>query len=504
VSTLRGRIGLALLVFGLTTLITLGGAVWVSLRDLHRDAAAGALAELTIPYAVRAGQQIPLEAFRRGGAGERPASEAIELFRQSQEGRRASGQFIAFVQAAQDEIDAAGISVMLIGDGQVVVRSPVSGQIETVATVPDVRLPLVSGEVATGQTQVDGMGQVLYAATSVRAPRSDRVLPALVLVREDDSAAMATADLLAALTLAGLVLLVIGVPLALGLSRSVTRPLHRLATASGAVASGKVPDALPTTGPREVAEASAAFNAMAAEVGATREAQRQLLADLRHDLRTPLTVIGGFSQALRDGTATGEVAVRAAHAISDEAGRLGRMLDDLDHLTIPGGGGPPLRLEPIDSLDVASSAVERFRPEAEGRGQVLVLSEEARSTPLTADRDALDRILGNIIANALAHAPSPGGHVVVEVEKASHGITLAVQDDGPGIPAAALAHIFDRFYRADPSRTSRGSGLGLTIVRDLAVALGGEAFAENTGSGARVGVTLPANTPIRETRSSAS
>jgi two-component system sensor histidine kinase BaeS len=495
VSTLRGRIGLALLVFGLTTLITMGGAVWVSLRDLHRDAAAGALAELTIPYAVRAGQQIPLEAFRRGGSGERPLSEAIEQYRASQEGRRASGEFVAFVQEAQDEIDTAGISVMLIGDGQLVVRSPASGQIETLDEVPDMQLPLVAGEVVTGRTEVTGMGQVLYAGTPVRAPRAGRILPALVLVREDDSAAMATADLLGALALAGLVLLVIGIPLALGLSRSVTRPLGRLASASGAVASGRVPEALPTSGPLEVAEASAAFNAMAAEVGATREAQRQLLADIRHDLRTPLTVIGGFSQALRDGTATGEAAARAADAISDEAGRLGRMLDDLDHLTMPGAAGPALRLETIGSLEVVQAAVERFSAEAESREQTLAVMDKAVDARLTADRDALDRILGNLIANALTHAPSPGGHVLLEVETTGDQVTLAVRDDGPGIPGSALPHVFDRFYRADPSRSRRGSGLGLAIVRDLAVALGGHAFAEDTAVGARVGVTLPATAP---------
>jgi signal transduction histidine kinase len=504
VSTLRGRIGLALLLFALTTLLTMGGAVWVSLRDLHRDAAAGALAELTIPYAVRAGQQIPVEAFRRGSGGDRPSAEAIELFRESQEGRRASGQFVAFVQEAQQEIDAAGISVMLIGDGQVVVRSPVSGQIETLDEVPQMRLPAVSGEVVTGRTEVAGLGPVLYAGTSVRAPRGDRVLPSLVLVREDDSSAMATADLLGALALAGLVLLVIGIPLAVGLSRSVTRPLGRLATASGAVASGRVPAALPTSGPREVAEASAAFNAMAAEVDATREAQRQLLADIRHDLRTPLTVIGGFSQALRDGTATGATAVRAADAISDEAERLGRMLDDLDHLTMPGAAGPSLHLETIDSRDVVEAAVERFRGEAESREQILGVDDGAVRTQLTADRDALDRILGNLVANALTHAPSPGGHILLEVDRTDDGIRLAVRDDGPGIPAAALPHVFDRFYRADPSRTRGGSGLGLAIVRDLAVALGGEAFAEDTGGGARVGVTLPTTARTFEAHSAAS
>ncbi len=506
-STLRGRIGLALLVFGLTTLLAMGGAVWVSLRDLHRDAAQGALAELTIPYATRAGQQIPLDALRRGDANERPSAEALARFRESQAGRRTAAGFSAFVQEAQDEIDTAGISLMLIGDGQVVVRSPVNGQIETLDAVPDVRLPTLSGQITTGSTTLDTLGQVLYAATAVRTPRSGLALPTLVLVRGDDSAALASADLVRALAFAGLLLLVIGIPMAVGLSRSVTRPLRRLATASGTVAAGNVPDALPTTGPLEVAQASAAFNAMAAEVGATREAQRQLLADIRHDLRTPLTVIVGFSQALRDGTATGTSAERAADAISDEAARLGRMLDDLDHLTVPGVAGPPLRLETVDGLDVARDAVERFRAEAEGRGQHLSLGSGSTGAKLTADRDALDRILGNIVANALTHAPSPGGHIVIEVSLTNADIfradttdpgitraeiTFAVRDDGPGIPAQALSHVFDRFYRADPARSSRGSGLGLAIVRDLAEALGGRAFAVNLDAGgARVGVTLP-------------
>lgn len=492
-TTLRGRIGLALLVFGLVTLLTMGGAVWVSLRDLHRDAAEGALAELTIPYAVRAGRQLPVETLRRRDPDERPSAEVVERFRESQAGRRATAEFTAFVQEAQEEIDAADISVMLIQDGRVVVRSPISGEIVSLDELPDLDLPQVGGEVVTGTTEMDDIGAALYAATSVRGPRAERILPALVLVREDDSAALATADLIRALSMASLLLVVIGIPMAAGLSRSVTRPLHRLSEATGAVARGKVPQPLPTTGPVEVAEASAAFNAMAAEVDATREAQRQLLADIRHDLRTPLTVIGGFSEALRDGTATGETAERAASAISDEAGRLERMLDDLDHLTVPGVAGPPLRLETIDSREIAEDAVERFAAEAENRQQVLSVADSAMRFPLSADRDALDRILGNIVANALAHAPTPGGHVVLEVNVSDGRVTLAVRDDGPGIPTAALPHVFDRFYRADVSRTNRGSGLGLAIVRDLADTLGGEAFAENLdGGGARVGVTLPA------------
>jgi signal transduction histidine kinase len=184
------------------------------------------------------------------------------------------------------------------------------------------------------------------------------------------------------------------------------------------------------------------------------------------------------------------------------------MLDDLDHLAAPDRDGPVLRLEVLDGLELLDETVNRFAAQAAAREQDLAMDDDAASMYVVADRDAIDRILGNIVANALEHAPSPGGHIRLEVALAgpgepgpdvgvgrtgSHGVVLAVRDDGPGFPAAALPHVFDRFYRADPSRTAPGSGLGLAIVRDLADALGGRVFAENPGDGgARVGVVLPA------------
>jgi signal transduction histidine kinase len=523
--TLAGRIGAALLVFAVVTLLTLGGALWVALRDLHRDAALGSLAELTVPYASQARQRVPLELLRSFGRGGREDREAWRAFRESREGQVASEAFESFVEDAQDEIEAAGISVLLVADGSTVVRDPASGAIATLDSAPRLIDPGAAGAVTTGTTVIDGIGEVLYAATPIREPLADRSVPTLMLAREDDSARLATGDLVRALAIAGVVLTAIGVPLAVGLSRSVSGPLGRLAAASDAVASGHVPAPLPTTGPLEVAEASTAFNAMAAEVDATRQAQRQLLADVRHDLRTPLTVIAGFAEALRDGTASGPAADRAAAAIADEAGRLERMLTDLDHLAMPGTEGPPLHIQPLAGLELARATVDRFATEAASRGQSLSLadgSERAASLTFAGDRDAIDRILGNIVANAMTHAPSPGGHIRIQVVPVAPsdpplggpggwtgqpGVVLAVHDDGPGIPAAALPHVFDRFYRADPARASRGSGLGLAIVRDLADALGGRAFAESPRSGgARVGVVLPlasaAAPPVRDQRGS--
>jgi signal transduction histidine kinase len=495
VRTLRGRIGLTLLVFGLITLLTLGGSLWFALRDLHRDAMIGSLTELTAPWASNIRTRIP-GAAQRPGDGTRAG--IIERIRDGE--GQADDEFRTFLETFEEDIEQAQVSVVIVQGDNSLVLNPEEGTASVLSEVPEVHADLVRGQVATGSTEIEGLGEVVYATTPIFGNiRGGSNPPLIMLARADDSAEQATADLIRALAIASIVLLIVGVPLAVGLGRSVTGPLRRLSEATGDVARGKVPESLPTSGPIEVAEASAAFNAMAFEVGATREAQRQLLADIRHDLRTPLTVIGGFSEALKDGTASGDAAVRAADAISDEAGRLERMLDDLDHLTVPGVVGPPLRLQSIDGLEVAQSAVERFAPEAENREQALVIDAEAARATLTADRDALDRILGNIIANALAHAPSPGGHVTLEVKARDRRVTLAVVDDGPGIPTAALSHVFDRFYRADPSRTSRGSGLGLAIVRDLAEALGGEAFAENVeDNGARVGVTLPATPPATD------
>jgi signal transduction histidine kinase len=490
VRTLRGRISLVLLVFGLATLLALGGSLWFALRDLHRDASIGSLTELALPYASAVRSRVLPSVLRPGNRNsERDFVERIRDLDTDLDTELA-GVLDAF---RADVADSEVWVVFTVGSDSYIVN-PGDGAANSLAEVPPIDDQLVRGRVATGTTRIEGIGDVLFATTPIIGQSRGPTSPYIMLARRDDSATRATTDIIRALTVAALLLLVIGIPLAVGLSRSVTRPLRRLSDATGDVARGRVPDPLPVSGPVEVAEASAAFNAMASEVGATREAQRQLLADIRHDLRTPLTVIGGFSQALRDGTASGESAVRAADAISDEAGRLGRMLDDLDHLTVPGVSGPPLHLDSLDGLEVAQSAVERFAAAAESRGQDLRLADDATPARLVADHDALDRILGNIIANALKHAPSPGGHVTVEVSTRADTVTLAVRDDGPGIAESALPHVFDRFYRADPSRTGSGSGLGLAIVRDLADALDGESFAQNVkGHGARVGVTLPAS-----------
>ena len=302
------------------------------------------------------------------------------------------------------------------------------------------------------------------------------------------------------------------------------RTLGHAAAASAVVgrlcASGRSNPAppLPLDGPTEVRDLTARFNAMTAEIANTRREEADLLANLRHDLRTPVTVISGFAAALTDGTATGDDIPRAARAIGEEAARLEDLVGQLGAFERLESADPGLRPEPLNAADIVAQTAERFRTSAAAAGVDVVATVADPTLTLTADRSAVDRILGNLVGNALAalQAPSsrPGAPVTsgsprrpVPATPAGDAVALEVTDDGPGFPPGAVGRVFERFYRADPSRarsasgtpgnpgaadSSASSGLGLAIVRDLARAHGGEAFAENVAPhGARVSVVLP-------------
>lgn len=356
----------------------------------------------------------------------------------------------------------------------------------------------------------------LYAATILR-PAGTAGPRAVVLSLPDRSRAAAIGDLVRTLPLVALVSTIVGLPLVLLLSRSVGGPLRRLADATADLPLRAEHDPLPLEGPSEVQQLTARFNAMAGELADSRLRETELLADLRHDLRTPLTVIGGYATALADGTAVGPDAARAAHTIEEEAARLGRLVDELGAVERLRQGIDGLRPEPLDAIDVVQATAARFDSAARAAGIELTMvaagqpsaedstvPPEAGSLPFVADRGAIERIMANLVNNALAATPA-GGHVWLSASAGPSAektpadtIVLAVTDDGPGFPPGAASRVFERFYRADPSRTGPGSGLGLAIVRELAAAHGGGAHAENVAPhGARVSVVLPTVPPAR-------
>ena len=326
----------------------------------------------------------------------------------------------------------------------------------------------------------DGTDWLFVAQTpsSISPPRQ---LLFLVAIRAPRSLALAEVvqlygpDLLAPLFQAGVIGLLVAVVLSLVITRSVARPLQDVATAASAVAGGKSDQKAPVRGPREVRTVAEAFNHMTEQVQAGQVAQRDFLANVTHDLRTPLTSIQGFSQAIIDGVASDPgAAERAAQIIYDEAGRLNRMVQELLDLARIEAGRFSMRRHSIRLDELLNSVGERTSPRADEKG--LSLNLEVPELPsIAGDGDRLVQVYTNLLDNAIKHTPE-GGTVTLRAAVQDGGILTQIRDTGEGIPDADLPHIFDRFYQVDKSRQSQrrdGAGLGLTITKGIIEAHGG-------------------------------
>ncbi len=470
-ASLTGRIVTAFGLLAVALWLAIGATTFVVLRGLHAEATSSALADIVQTFAVRL----------RGAVADREVRAVVNQIR--------------------GEV-AAGVTVhLLAADGRVVDVGLPDPPPTVAITIPaETRI----GDTLTG-TAPFGDGQTHdYAALVLRGPN---VLGsrAVLLSTVDRSAAEAVRDVGRTLPIVILVTLLVGAPLAVLLSRSVARPLARLARRTGELVDPTAPAGppLPVGGPKEVRQLTERVNAVAGELARSRAREGELLADLRHDLRTPLTVIGGYAAALADGTATGDAADRAAAAIVEETARLERLVGQLGALDRLRTGSADLRLEPLEARALLAATVARFASAAQSARVTLSAGAAeggAADAPLSlaADRLALDRILGNLVDNALA-AVQPGGTVRLDARRVDGvagvdgpAIAFAVADDGPGFAPGGIDRAFERFYRGDPSRTGSGSGLGLSIVRELARAHGGTAVAENLAPhGARVSVVLP-------------
>ncbi len=303
-------------------------------------------------------------------------------------------------------------------------------------------------------------------------------------------------DLLAPLLQAALVGLAISVLLAWLVSRSVTAPLRRLAAAARAVAAGRYEQHVPLEGPMEVESLAADFNQMVKRVQATQQGQRDFVANVSHELKTPLTSIDGFAQAILDGTAADrEAQVHAAQVIHEESDRLARLVDDLLALARLDAGQTAIAREPVDLNALVARIVDRLSLRA--REKDVRLENMVAGLPvIPGDGDRLAQVFTNLIDNALMYTPG-GGMVKLRGESPPGAVLVHVEDSGPGIPAEELPRIFERFYQVDKARRGgegRGSGLGLAISHQIVHAHGGRLTALSApGQGSRFTVQLPLN-----------
>jgi signal transduction histidine kinase len=266
------------------------------------------------------------------------------------------------------------------------------------------------------------------------------------------------------------------------IARSITRPIRRVAAATRAFGTDERHEPLPQVGTREVASLAQAFNEMAEQLSASREAERNFLLSVSHELKTPLTAIRGYAEGLADGAFEAE---EAARVIGLEAGRLERLVRDLLDLARMNRSEFSVHREDVDLAEVAREAVHRY--EAAARRFEVALEATGAETWVEGDPDRLLQIASNLVENALRETPA-GGRVTVAV---APGL-LSVADTGPGIDAEDLPHAFERFYLYDKVGRDRpvGSGLGLAIVRQLAAAMGGSVSVESSPAGTTFAVRL--------------
>ncbi len=291
-------------------------------------------------------------------------------------------------------------------------------------------------------------------------------------------------------TIAAVAVAVAALGAAVWLSRRFVRPVEELTAAARRLESGDLSQRVQVASKDEIGTLANAFNAMAASIERNNDLRRQMTSDVAHELRTPLNNIAGYLDAIADGVVEPEAEVIAS--LQEEAGLLVRLVGDLEQLSLADAGKQVLVLERASLADVAGRAVALVAPRAQSRGVSLVTDFKA-APPVDGDRARLGQVIRNLVENAVTYTPA-GGTVTVTIEPAAGVVRLTVRDTGPGIPEQHLPFIFERFYRADASRTraTGGAGLGLAIVKQLVSAHGGTVGAANApGGGALFTVELP-------------
>ncbi|QBD80479.1 HAMP domain-containing histidine kinase [Ktedonosporobacter rubrisoli] len=305
-----------------------------------------------------------------------------------------------------------------------------------------------------------------------------------------------------AILFTGLIVAIVVTALSLLLAHHFTRPLKSLIEATEQMKQGQYTQRVtPLRSQDELGRLALAFNEMAATIEADVEElhrqeqqRRELLANIAHDLATPLTAIQGFSEALADDIITDPTArLETAQRIGREVQRLRRLVADLQQMTSFESGRAPLDRAPLDMQSLVDETLTVVEPECAQMG-ISVHNEIPAATPaVLADSDRIAQVLLNLLDNARRHTPY-GGRISVGARREGDSLHIWVSDTGSGIPSADLPHIFERFYRADRSRSGAtgGSGLGLSIVKAIITAHGGKVWAESQpGDGTYITFTLP-------------
>jgi signal transduction histidine kinase len=285
--------------------------------------------------------------------------------------------------------------------------------------------------------------------------------------------------------------------LILGLSRRILAPVEALTAAVQRMEAGDLSQRVEVTSQDEIGELAQAFNAMADGLARLEELRRNMVTDVAHELRTPLSNIRGYLEALQDGVVEPERHI--VDSLHGEAMLLNRLVDDLQELFLAEAGHLKLERQPVALADIVDRAVEAVRPRAEAE-EIRLQVDLPEDLLVGVDPQRIGQVLRNLLENALLHT-LPGGEIAVAARTEGQWVEVSVRDTGSGIAAEDLPYVFERFYRADKSRSraTGGAGLGLAIARQLVEAHGGRIWVESTqGEGTTFTFALPTSINSQE------
>jgi signal transduction histidine kinase len=372
------------------------------------------------------------------------------------------------------DVDLHKASIALVGDDRLVVYG--QGEYRTgqklTANALKGALPISVNGTVVGRLIVRGPAQ-----PKTRLPDS----PETLLLQS-----MGQIILLSALGAVALAL-----ALSAGLARSLAKPIRELTVATDAVARGKLGEQVPVRSQDELGRLAASFNHMSSDLARSTALRRQMTADVAHDLRTPLTLLLGYTEALHDGKFRGSQQTYAV--MHDAAQQLQRLVDDLNMLALADAGELKLTRRAVAPQALLERTQRAFSAQAAKQQVALVVDVHGNIADIDVDADRLTQVLANLVANALRYTPA-GGVVTLSAQAEQSDVLLLVSDTGSGIAPEHVPHIFDRFYRADSSRNTQGgeAGLGLAIARSIVEGHGGTIRVDSTvGLGTTFTIRLP-------------
>jgi len=293
--------------------------------------------------------------------------------------------------------------------------------------------------------------------------------------------------------LAGIVGMLVALVFGLLLARSLTRPVRDLTTATRSMAQGQLEQQVPVRSGDELGELARAFNQMSADLARANRSRKQMTADIAHDLRNPLTVLSGYLESLQDGKL--KPTPERFAVMQAEVTHLQRLVEDLRTLSLADAGELKLHLEPTSIPELLARVAEAYRHQAEQQQIKLKVEIEPNLPEINLDPARMEQVLGNLVSNALRYT-AVDGEIRLEAKQLNGSLSVNVIDNGSGIPADILPHIFERSYRGDESRSGNESGLGLAIAKSIVELHGGSIKVESDGNGSEFFITFKADQSI--------